>query len=376
MSIKNEPEDFNGFNSSSNSHSHLIEEESLDDDDRVSNNNELDEDGSCSDDTDNEESSNDSDLSSEAEISTNVYAESSEISTVVFPLETIQIISEQNEIKQELTEDAALSISEDVSYRIRELIHCSSQFMRHSFRTKLSTKDIFQAMQELDCDLIFGHNNASTSNNNDMTENENYYVEVPSAGIFVENQNQVDLKKETLKLLKFKPPNKDKNDETKWSLAFDIDWFSLTNPICDNIYYINGKSNLIDNYFRKLTEILLNDSKLPSSKEQNRCLKVFYVDLSKNRLVKSLICPLFYFIRNTIISWEKLKPSNDGIDLIRFNQTRLKSISRLLTVLCSIIRNEEFVNLTFDSKIVEDFTETILMLCFESNSLNLSFTLV
>ncbi|XP_027204369.2 uncharacterized protein LOC113798083 [Dermatophagoides pteronyssinus] len=367
MSIKNEPEDFNGFNSESHSH---LEEESLDDGGSSFNaSSDLDEDSSCSDDTDNDDSSNDSDGS---EISSIVNPDSSEISSVVFPLETIQIISEQNEIQKELTEDAALSISEDVSYRIRELIHCSSQFMRHSFRTKLSTKDVFQAMQELDCDLIFGHNN-TISNSNEMTDKETHYIEVPSAEIFVENHNLVDLKQETFRLLKIKPPNKD--DEAKLSQAFEIDWFSLTNPICDNIYYINGKSNLIDNYFRKLTELLLNNSKILSSKEQNRCLKVFCMDLSKNRLVKSLICPLVYFTRNTIISWEKLKPSHEEIDLIKFNQTRLKSIKRLLTVLCSIIRNEEFVDLTFDSKILEDFAETILMLCFESNSLSLSFTL-
>ncbi|XP_046913022.2 uncharacterized protein LOC124493942 [Dermatophagoides farinae] len=397
MSIKNEPEDFNGFNS--DSHSHLIEEESLDDGGGSSTNasdassltnasSDLDEQSSCSDDTvdddnDDEKSSNDSDSS---EILAAVDQDSSEISSVVFPLETIQIISEQNEIQQELTEDAALLISEDVSYRIRELIHCSSQFMRHSFCTKLSAKNVFQAMQELDCDLIFGHNNTISSNNNnnnddnETIDHENYFIQVPSAEIFIAKHNIVDLKMETMKILKKinTTTKKEENGGNKLMRAFDIDWFSLTNPICDNIYYLSGKSNLIDNYFQKLTELLLNNSKISSMKEQNRCLKVFLNDLSKNRSVKSLLCPLFYFIRNTIISWEKLSPSNDDdeIDLIRFNQTRLKSISRLLTVLGSMIRNDEFVDLTFDSKIFEDFAETIMMFCFESNSLNVSCTLV
>ncbi|GLJ59620.1 hypothetical protein SUGI_1515980 [Cryptomeria japonica] len=54
----------------------------------------------------------------------------------------------------ELKHEVAVLVSEDVTYRIRQIIGRAIKFMRHSKRTKLTCADINKALKWSDCQPV------------------------------------------------------------------------------------------------------------------------------------------------------------------------------------------------------------------------------
>ncbi|KAJ1952878.1 histone H4-like TAF Taf6, SAGA complex subunit [Dispira parvispora] len=75
----------------------------------------------------------------------------------VFPKESIRNISQSLGIPK-LKDDVASALSQDVEYRIYEIIQEATKFMRHSSRTKLTTEDIDYALRVKNVEPLYGHN--------------------------------------------------------------------------------------------------------------------------------------------------------------------------------------------------------------------------
>lgn len=73
-----------------------------------------------------------------------------------FTADSIRLMAEASCISELKLEVAAL-VSEDVTFRIRQIIGRAIKFMRHSNRTKLTCADINKALKWSDCQPIFGH---------------------------------------------------------------------------------------------------------------------------------------------------------------------------------------------------------------------------
>ncbi|UXI16099.1 putative leucine--tRNA ligase [Sarcoptes scabiei] len=284
----------------------------------------------------------------------------------LFPAKTIQMIGEQVGIELELSEEAALIVSEDVGYRLRELIHNSSQFMHHALRSKLQTKDVFNAMLQIECDIVFGHNNSLLENRNqhdDLFANiANHYVKVPEADIFVENDHCINLLNESSRIIKDPCllPSKT-HQSTESDRNFDIKWLTLTNPIFDNETN-EKKSILISQYLDKLTKSLLMEANL-NYVEHQKCLKIFYEDLSSNLQIKSLLCPLFCFVRDTLMNWEQI--SDSSTIMISFQKVKLRLTLNLINVLRSIIHNDHFIDLSLNFRFLKEFVRLLFFILFK-----------
>ncbi len=84
------------------------------------------------------------------------------------------------------------ALSEDVSFRVRQLAHISAQFSAHAKRKKLTTADVKMASRWFDAQPTFGFN-ADDDDDEDAKSAEMSYV--AEAGVYVVNQRQVDLKR-------------------------------------------------------------------------------------------------------------------------------------------------------------------------------------
>ena len=73
-----------------------------------------------------------------------------------FTVDSIKLMAEGACITEPTTEVAA-TISEDVTFRLRQIIGRAIKFMRHSNRTKLSCADINKALKWSDSQPVFGH---------------------------------------------------------------------------------------------------------------------------------------------------------------------------------------------------------------------------
>ncbi|KAJ1992097.1 histone H4-like TAF Taf6, SAGA complex subunit [Dimargaris cristalligena] len=73
-----------------------------------------------------------------------------------FPKEIIKNISESIGILN-LKDEVATALSQDVEYRIYEIIQEAAKFMRHSKRTKLLTEDIDYALRARNVEPLYGH---------------------------------------------------------------------------------------------------------------------------------------------------------------------------------------------------------------------------
>jgi transcription initiation factor TFIID subunit 6 len=99
----------------------------------------------------------------------------------VFSLQSLRLIADQSGV-QDISDDVLLLISEDMTYRVREMISNSIQFTRHSARTKLSVDDVDRALQFASVDQY-----GSCCSQQKETQ---YHHE---SGIFFPQQQEVDL---------------------------------------------------------------------------------------------------------------------------------------------------------------------------------------
>lgn len=73
-----------------------------------------------------------------------------------YTADSIRLMAEAACIPEPSLEVAA-TVSEDVTFRLRQIIARANKFMRHSNRTKLTCSDINKALKWSDCQPVFGH---------------------------------------------------------------------------------------------------------------------------------------------------------------------------------------------------------------------------
>lgn len=74
-----------------------------------------------------------------------------------FTADSIRLMAESASIPENLSVEVAATISEDVTYRLRQIIGRATSFTRHANRTKLTCADINRALKWSDCQPVFGH---------------------------------------------------------------------------------------------------------------------------------------------------------------------------------------------------------------------------
>lgn len=85
----------------------------------------------------------------------------------------------------EPSHEVSSSVSEDVTFRLRQIIDRAIKFMHHSHRTKLTCADINKALSWSDCQPVFGH---------ECSPNERLrYSYSTEARVFRYENNNVDL---------------------------------------------------------------------------------------------------------------------------------------------------------------------------------------
>jgi len=197
--------------------------------------------------------------------------------------ESIKLYAEQLGFSN-VSDEGFMLLSSDVSYRLRELIHNSAQFMRHSNRKQLTTDDINRSLEWSDCELVFGY----SSQSNPITD-----VFIKDAKVFVSDDPIVDLVEESDKIL-----NEDICDIKLFEKSnnFSIDWLSVDGRLQSNGDNNSLNSNecsqeLIDYYEIVVKAILGSD---------NQLLMIALKDLSSNPGISPVMPFLINFISNGI----------------------------------------------------------------------------
>ncbi|XP_041353435.1 eukaryotic translation initiation factor 5B-like [Gigantopelta aegis] len=90
--------------------------------------------------------------------------------------ESIRMVAEATGIS-DLPDDVAAVLGEDVSYRLREITMCCTQFMKHAKRRRLTTEDFNKALRQSDIQPVFGHGSMEPSQFRQTREGELHFVE-------------------------------------------------------------------------------------------------------------------------------------------------------------------------------------------------------
>lgn len=101
-----------------------------------------------------------------------------------FTADSIRLMAGAACIPEPSLEVSAL-ISEDVTFRLRQILDKAIKFMRHSHRTRLTCADINKALSWSDCQPVFGHE----CNPNERLR----YSYSTEAQVFRYENNEVDL---------------------------------------------------------------------------------------------------------------------------------------------------------------------------------------
>ena len=84
--------------------------------------------------------------------------------------ETVELVAETVGITN-LDPTAAIALSEDATYRCREVANICGQLLRHAKRRKLTTKDVNEAFDLYDTDPVLGHSGSDASTYTMLKEN-------------------------------------------------------------------------------------------------------------------------------------------------------------------------------------------------------------
>ncbi|CAH1790630.1 unnamed protein product [Owenia fusiformis] len=83
----------------------------------------------------------------------------------------------------EISEEVAANLSEDVSYRLREIIQTCCQFMRHSKRKRLTTEDFNRAVRNNNTPPVYGQNGTDQA----------HFRQVKEADCYVADERDINL---------------------------------------------------------------------------------------------------------------------------------------------------------------------------------------
>ena len=93
----------------------------------------------------------------------------------IFSKESIELFSESIGISN-VAENVFPLISEDVVYRIREVLNNSLQFLRHCKRSRLTCDDINKALKNSDTSPIYGYDHKLTKYQDVWNEEAHVYT--------------------------------------------------------------------------------------------------------------------------------------------------------------------------------------------------------
>ncbi|RKO87925.1 TATA box binding protein associated factor-domain-containing protein, partial [Blyttiomyces helicus] len=76
-----------------------------------------------------------------------------------------------------LKDEVASNLVQDVEYRLREIIHEATKFMRHSKRQKLTSDDINSALRVRNVEPLYGFTSGAASRFNIIQNQRIFYVD-------------------------------------------------------------------------------------------------------------------------------------------------------------------------------------------------------
>ncbi|ESO94165.1 hypothetical protein LOTGIDRAFT_118839 [Lottia gigantea] len=98
------------------------------------------------------------------------------MSFAIIPKESIRMMGEASGYA-DLSDDVLSLISEDISYRIREVTMNSTQYMKHGKRRKLNTEDFNKALRQMDVQPVYGHGSGEVLTFKQNKEGDIHFVE-------------------------------------------------------------------------------------------------------------------------------------------------------------------------------------------------------
>ena len=212
--------------------------------------------------------------------------------------ESVKSIADQNGFDN-LSEEAIRLLSSDVSFRVRHLIHNSSQLMRQSKRRRLTAKDVNQALETSDCEKVFGFEAR------DDPIQESY---VREAKVFVAEDPIIDLNEEINKIFERIDCQMNLFDE-EFQIKIDLDSVKEKDDSYEEDF-LNSEDccEELKHFYQNLVKAILGTN--------NNTFSMAIKDLSNNRRISKVLPYLINFIINGI-----RRLSHDISQLKRFLQT-------------------------------------------------------
>lgn len=291
-------------------------------------------------------------------------ADKDEENVCISPESILSYYAHQNTTKP-ITKGAVQLLSTDVTNQIRNVVVSATQFMKHSYRTRMSSADINRAMQELNFGLVVGHQHAKPMTEEDVIEK---YTLMPNEDFFIENDTKVDLIAESKRILserKSSSLSSSSSNEFKELCTFKLNWSHSipTRPQSPSIL-----SNL-EEYYDLVADLLLNlrTSKFDyySNQEKKKIFEMIYADLAQNPCIKLLLARLVAFFYRTNASLKDfVVPLNEDIEnayLCKFEVYRT-----MLSTITAVFKNPNIDTLSFEFSLFETLLHTLVSMCFNS----------
>ena len=199
----------------------------------------------------------------------------------IFSEESIKTFAESS-CGKPIDEDVYMSLSEDVSYRLRELITNASQIIKHKGKRKLTCDDINHALIDSSSPAIYGYGH-------DLKPIQDVYN--PEANVFVSQDPEIKITPLANSIL----TNEYKLDLKLKSRQLNLGWLKVEGSIERDLLTSDPQErstqispNLMT-YYHQLAEIILSDDE--------EAIEFALKDISKNMHVQENppVYSLFYY---------------------------------------------------------------------------------
>ncbi|RWS27588.1 TAF6-like RNA polymerase II p300/CBP-associated factor-associated factor 65 kDa subunit 6L [Leptotrombidium deliense] len=226
---------------------------------------------------------------------------------IIFNTDSIKTFSEASG-NTNIDEKVYLLLSEDISYRIREVVNNAAQIMKHSKRKKLTTNDINKSLKWSHCKPVYGYSDETKTGS---------VVHIPEANVFCVEDKELDVLATACQIVGTNEEVELKNVSPHLS----VDWLSVEGKIKDscldgNVHEsVNEDSRVIINYYETVALTVLNGDKVAF----NAILR----DVATNSRVQRILSHLISFISLCI-----KRLSND-----------LKLLRRFILLITSLFKN-------------------------------------
>ena len=201
----------------------------------------------------------------------------------IFEVASMRLMADQVGVHA-VDDEVLLNLSQDVNYRMRELIHSAANFMKHSRRRQLNTEDINRAIKHTNHHPIHG------------IPKETDFKHIPEADVYCIEDPLIDVTAQTEKIIESK--NRIKG-VTRKSLDVSLDWLTVEGRVVakmvdpDSLPQTNNKINsLLITYLDQASKTIL--------KSDGKALKILLKDLSTNPKIQPIVGHLLTFLLNSI----------------------------------------------------------------------------